>query len=183
MAEVKRTIKEIDADIEATKAALEDVHGSETEVYARIVGYYRAVRNWNKGKREEYDHRKMFAVPESAAYEITEADSACECASPARVTQPALKAAVRESGVEKDGRWELFSRKTCPNCPPVQAYMAKLSMSGKTIDVDTEEGLAEAAKKGVFASPTVIVYDESGEESARCHSVEELDAVFASVTA
>jgi len=184
MAELKRTIKEIDADIEATKAALADVHGSETEVYARIVGYYRAVRNWNKGKREEYDHRKMFAVPESAAYEITEADSACECASPARVTQPAAKASVSHvSGFEKSGRWELFSRKTCPNCPPVQAYMAKLSMSGKTIDVDTDEGLAEAAKKGVFASPTVIVYDESGEESARCHSVEELDAVFASVTA
>ena len=58
MAEVKRTIEEIDADIEATRAALADVHGSETEVYARIVGYYRAVRNWNKGKREEYDHRK-----------------------------------------------------------------------------------------------------------------------------
>ena len=184
MAELKRTIREIDADIEATKAALSDVHGSETEVYARIVGYYRAVRNWNKGKREEYDHRKMFAVPESAAYEITEADSACECASPARVTQPAAKAAVPyKADFEKSGRWELFSRKTCPNCPPVQAYMAKLSMSGKTIDVDTDEGLAEAAKKGVFASPTVIVYDESGEESARCHSVEELDAVFASVTA
>ena len=62
MTEVKRTIKEIDADIEATKAALADVHGSETEVYARIVGYYRAVRNWNKGKREEYDHRKMFCL-------------------------------------------------------------------------------------------------------------------------
>ena len=165
MAELKRTIKEIDADIEATRAALADVHGSETEVYARIVGYYRAVRNWNKGKREEYDHRKMFA-------------------SPARVTQPAAKAsASRTADFEKSGRWELFSRKTCPNCPPVQAYMAKLSMRGKTIDVDTDEGLAEAAKKGVFASPTVIVYDESGEESARCHSVEELDAVFASVTA
>ena len=184
MTEVKRTIKEIDADIEATKAALADVHGSETEVYARIVGYYRAVRNWNKGKREEYDHRKMFAVPESTAYEITEADSACECASPARVTQPAAKAsASRTADFEKSGSWELFSRKPCPNCPPVQAYMAKLSMSGKTIDVDTDEGLAEAAKKGVFASPTVIVYDESGEESARCHSVEELDTVFASVTA
>lgn len=186
MAELKRTIKEIDADIEATRAALADVHGSETEVYARIVGYYRAVRNWNKGKREEYDHRKMFAVPESAAYEITEADNACECSSPARVTQPAPKAAAprgTESLFENKGSWELFSRKTCPNCPPVQAYMAKLSMSGKTIDVDTEAGLSEAAKKGVFASPTVIVYDESGEERARCHSVEELSAVFASVTA
>ena len=38
------------------------VCGSETEVYSRIVGYYRSVRNWNKGKREEYKERKMFAL-------------------------------------------------------------------------------------------------------------------------
>jgi ribonucleoside-triphosphate reductase (formate) len=34
--------------------------GKETEVYARIVGYYRAVRNWNKGKKEEKKHRLDF---------------------------------------------------------------------------------------------------------------------------
>lgn len=34
--------------------------GKETEVYARIVGYYRVVRNWNAGKKEEYKHRKNF---------------------------------------------------------------------------------------------------------------------------
>ncbi len=38
------------------------VCGAETEVYSRIVGYYRSVRNWNKGKREEYKERKMFAL-------------------------------------------------------------------------------------------------------------------------
>lgn len=37
--------------------------GKDTEVYARIVGYYRAVRNWNKGKREEKKHRVSF-IPE-----------------------------------------------------------------------------------------------------------------------
>ena len=34
--------------------------GAECEVYARIVGYYRSVRNWNKGKKEEYRERVMF---------------------------------------------------------------------------------------------------------------------------
>ena len=34
--------------------------GKDTEVYARIVGYYRAVRNWNKGKKEEKKHRLAF---------------------------------------------------------------------------------------------------------------------------
>lgn len=34
--------------------------GKDTEVYARIVGYYRAVKNWNKGKREEKKNRVSF---------------------------------------------------------------------------------------------------------------------------
>lgn len=34
--------------------------GGETEVFSRIVGYYRPVQNWNKGKAEEYKHRKEF---------------------------------------------------------------------------------------------------------------------------
>jgi transcription elongation factor Elf1 len=31
-----------------------------TEVYTRIVGYYRPVNQWNRGKKEEYRHRKLF---------------------------------------------------------------------------------------------------------------------------
>ena len=56
----KRTLAEVDAEIAQVKKELEDVHGEPAEVYARIVGYYRSVKNWNKGKREEYGERKMF---------------------------------------------------------------------------------------------------------------------------
>jgi ribonucleoside-triphosphate reductase len=31
--------------------------GEETEVYSRIVGYYRPVQNWNPGKKSEYSER------------------------------------------------------------------------------------------------------------------------------
>lgn len=34
--------------------------GKKTEVYSRIVGYFRPVHNWNKGKREEFKDRKTF---------------------------------------------------------------------------------------------------------------------------
>jgi len=33
---------------------------SETEIYSRIVGYYRPVKNWNTGKKEEFDNRMTF---------------------------------------------------------------------------------------------------------------------------
>lgn len=39
-----------------------------TEVYSRIVGYYRPVQNWNDGKKQEFMDRKP-AAPE----DVTEA--------------------------------------------------------------------------------------------------------------
>lgn len=36
--------------------------GAETEVYSRVVGYFRPVKNWNRGKREEFKDRKAFEV-------------------------------------------------------------------------------------------------------------------------
>ncbi|MBD3345741.1 MAG: ribonucleoside triphosphate reductase [Chitinivibrionales bacterium] len=36
--------------------------GEETEVYSRIVGYYRPVQNWNLGKKSEYKNRKTYQV-------------------------------------------------------------------------------------------------------------------------
>ncbi len=173
----KRTLAQIEQEIEETKAALKDVHGTETEVYARIVGYYRAVKHWNKGKRDEFDQRKMFTLEASKEYNITEADSPCACSAPKKMSNTVTQTVTDTESVT----YELYTRKTCPNCPPVKAFMEDLDMPGRSIDVDTKEGLSEAAKKGIFASPTVIFYNAAGIETARCHNVEELEAVFSKV--
>lgn len=55
-----RTLFEIECEIAKTKQELESVKGRKCEVYARIVGYYRNVTNWNKGKREEFNKRVPF---------------------------------------------------------------------------------------------------------------------------
>ena len=39
MTEQTKKIEELNAQIEGLKEELRDVHGTETEVYARIVGY------------------------------------------------------------------------------------------------------------------------------------------------
>ena len=170
----KRSIAEIDREIAETKMELQNVHGTETEVYARIVGYYRAVKHWNKGKRDEFDQRKMFTLEDSKEYDITKVD--------APVTAKTQKKSVEETVSDtKSVTFEMYTRKTCPNCPPVKEFMSHLDMAGRSIDVDTDEGLAEAAKKGVFASPTVIFFNEAGVETARCHNVEELEAVFSQI--
>ncbi|MGD9212197.1 MAG: ribonucleoside triphosphate reductase, partial [Desulfobacteraceae bacterium] len=35
---------------------------SSTEIYSRVVGYLRPIKQWNDGKRAEYDRRKTFQV-------------------------------------------------------------------------------------------------------------------------
>jgi len=36
--------------------------GKDTEVYSRVVGYYRPVQNWNDGKQQEYIERIQFRI-------------------------------------------------------------------------------------------------------------------------
>ena len=169
---ITRKLEEVEQEIAATKAELKDVHGTETEVYARIVGYYRAVKHWNKGKRDEFDQRKMFSLDASSC-DITAVETES-------TSNKAVKTENAETPVMNTEcvTFEMYTKKTCPNCPPVKDFMAKLEMNGRAIDVDTAEGLSEAAQKGVFASPTVIFYNAAGVETARCHNVEELEAVF-----
>lgn len=167
-----RTLEQVEQEIAETRAALNNVHGTETEVYARIVGYYRAVKHWNKGKRDEFDQRKMFTLEASKGYDEIPASVSTKVTE--KVEQPVMNT--------KSVTYEMYTRKTCPNCPPVKNFMESLDMAGRSIDVDTPEGLSEAAKKGVFASPTVIFYNEVGIETARCHNVEELEAVFNKVS-
>ncbi len=173
-----RTLEEIEKEIAQTQAELENVQGTETEVYARIVGYYRAVRNWNQGKRDEFNHRKMFQIEnlDDKQYVLTQADSSCECSQSQVIPQPEVEESEIE--VSENGYYEIYTRKTCPNCPPVKEFMKNVELTGKAIDVDSDDGLAEAASKGVFAAPTVIVYNKDGSEIARGHSVEELSVIF-----
>ena len=37
--------------------------GAETEVYSRVCGYHRPVKNWNRGKQQEFAERKVYEVP------------------------------------------------------------------------------------------------------------------------
>lgn len=36
--------------------------GEKVECYSRVTGYYRPVKNWNKGKKEEFAERRVFKV-------------------------------------------------------------------------------------------------------------------------
>ena len=42
----------------------------KTEVYSRIVGYFRPVQNWNIGKKQEFKDRKEFKIKLEKSIEI-----------------------------------------------------------------------------------------------------------------
>ncbi|MBN1189424.1 MAG: ribonucleoside triphosphate reductase [Dehalococcoidales bacterium] len=46
------------------------VCGAESEIYSRVVGYFRPVSQWNEGKVEEFKDRKVFS-PELRTGEVT----------------------------------------------------------------------------------------------------------------
>lgn len=44
--------------------------GAQTEVWSRVMGYFRPVDQWNKGKKSEYRERKEYVVDASVAVEL-----------------------------------------------------------------------------------------------------------------
>ncbi len=123
--------------------------GGETEVYSRITGYYRPVKNWNDGKAQEFKERKVYNVSDSRP-EIQ------------------AKSAVQEDihvqelpGTEEEGvKAILFTTKTCPNCRIATKSLEKANISYELVDAEENEELVK--KYGVMQAPTLVVVDEDG---------------------
>ena len=56
--------------------------GEAAEVYSRITGYYRPVKNWNDGKTQEYKNRRVYDVNSSVLHkESSKAKTEAACSS------------------------------------------------------------------------------------------------------
>ena len=167
-------IEEIDREIERLSSEHEAVTGAKTEVYSRIVGYYRALDNWNRGKSEEFSHRRPFLVPEGAPAGGSE-----------RVGRDDPRNAVIEAPIHSATaeyervRYELFTRTSCPNCPAMKRAVSQLEVPGVDIDVDAPAGIERAIELSIYATPTVVFFDERDREISRSTSPLELARVYA----
>lgn len=169
------TIEQIDREIERLNREVKDVRGRQTEVYTRIVGYYRSVKNWNRGKREEYNHRRTFELPGEYAEKAQLAGTKDEI-------RRRIDGDQKQSGETLDlnniASYQYFFRTTCPNCPPVRTYLAELGFPGSEINVDMDEGFELAGELAVCATPTVIFRDSAGNEVLRSANLQELLRAF-----
>ncbi len=161
-----RTIAEINKDLDEARAELARTEGGPAEVYSRIVGYYRSVRNWNKGKKEEYGERTLFHVPSADACATTEPSYDEEVPTVSALAasgEPAARA--KEPGASR--RLLLFVRPACPACPSAKAAAGRLGIPVDTVNADTEDGLAEANRRNVLSTPTAILVEQDGKEITR----------------
>lgn len=165
-------IQEIDSRIRELAEELEQVEGTRTEIYTRIVGYYRSLKNWNRGKREEYNHRMPFRPNRDHHPSRPRAME--------RQAQGAVEAAGEPAGAGSIRSYTYFYREHCPNCPPVRTYVERLSLTGQMVDVDTGEGMEQAINHQVLSTPTVILMDDHGHEVAQAGSVDQLRTILES---
>lgn len=161
-------VNKIEKQIKTLTEQRSSANGRETEVYTRIVGYYRAVKNWNKGKREEYNHRKCFSSLDHSEERKVSAQSAM--AESKIIAFSETEAENKEDIVS----YAYFYRKTCPNCPSVKNYIENIQLPGQFIDVDSEEGLEAAKINEIFSVPTVVFSNNKGKEVFRGRNVQEV---------
>ncbi|MBR2616316.1 MAG: ribonucleoside triphosphate reductase, partial [Clostridia bacterium] len=114
--------------------------GKETEVYSRITGYYRPVKNWNDGKSQEYKERKTYDIANSKLTHVgPKAEEACDC--------------EENKAFLADGVY-LFASATCPNCKIAIQHLDRAGVAFNKILAQENVALTEGL--GIKQAPTLV---------------------------
>ena len=119
--------------------------GKVTEVYSRITGYYRPVQNWNDGKTQEYENRRLYDIPYSnERHPMGKGEDV-----KGRDVEPVK---IEDAGDHEMVRY-LFTTKTCPNCKVAKRILGNEPYT--LVDAEEEQDLV--SRFGVRQAPTLIV--------------------------
>jgi len=114
--------------------------GKEAEVYSRITGYYRPVKNWNDGKTQEFEDRREYNIAKSVLTHVgpKETEETCAC----------------NEAVIADGVY-LFATATCPNCKIAMPLLDKAGIAYTKVLAEENVDLTNAL--GIKQAPTLVV--------------------------
>lgn len=113
--------------------------GKEAEVYSRITGYYRPVKNWNKGKEAEYKNRKVYDFETSVLI------------SGQKETKKQNENVIVEN---EEDKLLLFTTPKCPNCTIAKRFLNDAGLKYEIIDASIEKDLANLY--GILTAPTLV---------------------------
>ena len=149
--------------------------GNTTEVYSRITGYYRPVRNWNDGKSSEFENRKTYEPEELFSINKNLLDEA-GVDLPRVGTQTLGRANEVTTATSKPDTDKLIlvTTKTCPNCQAAKNYLNQAGIEYDVILADEADGAEIAGQYNISAAPTLIV--QSGEEAELYSNVSNIRA-------
>lgn len=149
--------------------------GNATEVYSRITGYYRPVRNWNDGKSSEFENRKTYEPEELFSVNRNLLEEA-GVEMPRVGTQTLGRANRVESPASNSDAEKviLVTTKTCPNCQAAKNYLNQAGIEYDVILADEADGAEIAVQYNISAAPTLIV--QSGEEAELYSNVSNIRA-------
>ena len=116
--------------------------GKEAEVYSRITGYYRPVKNWNDGKSQEFKDRKVYDIGRSKLRRAGRAG--------AEVT-----AEVQPSTATGD--LMLFATRTCPNCKQAEELLREAGIGYRKVLAEENPDLA--VRYAIRQAPTLVIDD------------------------
>ncbi len=125
--------------------------GHEAEVYSRITGYYRPVKNWNDGKAQEYRDRTVYDVAHSHMDAAARKAAGCRCD-----TFDGVNVERFDRGVLSEGAY-LVTTETCPNCRRVKPMLSQAGV--QYVELSASENEEMMGKLGIMTAPTLIVSD------------------------
>ena len=134
------------------------VCGREAEVYSRITGYYRPVKNWNDGKSQEFKDRKVYDAMRSgvlldrgAGVKASVKNHAEERADQGSVAGNAVKEAPAKA---ETGIPTMYVKNHCPKCKGAEQRFRINKVEYNV--VNCSEHMDIARELGITQTPTII---------------------------
>lgn len=168
-----KELETLEAEITKTQAEIANTHGTPCEVYARIVGYYRAVQNWNKGKSAEEKQRKMFDVSNLDGLQKAHFGNNAECAE-CKIAKPTLQSVAQT--LQEHFRAEVYTVGDFGS--DLLRAMQDTPIKMQARNITTKENQEAMFASGVEQVPCVAFFYDN-ELLATANNGAELKAIFA----
>ncbi len=151
--------------------------GKETEVYSRITGYYRPVKNWNDGKAQEFEDRKVYEYEKAVKLEddvrAAAVNTGYRFESPYAETADIHSEAggfLGADNFQSDDRVVqgstlpkgvyLVATKTCPSCRRVSQLFEQSGIAYEKVYAEDNRELAE--RYNISQAPSLLLVDTEG---------------------
>jgi ribonucleoside-triphosphate reductase len=131
--------------------------GEATEVYSRITGYYRPVRNWNAGKSQEFKNRKEYVHGRMA-------DTVAKA--------PEKTVAVKKEKVKVTYEKPQITLFTAPGCSKCAVAKRLLKDKENLNIINVRENMDQTEKYNIQAIPAVVI--ENGQDTVVLRDLESI---------